>query len=630
MLESAWGDFHFVSENGPLSRLIQGRIIAANGDIIESLILQVQKDVPGLNSNHPWSLTNLDVEKIWQNSKAFHEDSPQSSFLTGFSSKGENSVPFRSLFYCGKKKTFFHPVCPSCGEFLELCRDDVLLENAGLQKYSFSLDRYLYCPECCKADSSQEFFTPEKKTNEPECVKDWVHLVHEIGMLAEADNSPGNIPCAKCSEHGVCFNDTSVALQCLIPFSFFPFFMFAHKGPLIPATEFLKRVGGGPVDNQTVANSFLFQDQSNQVFEVLYLKLTFLHHLYLLLAGDQDRFPHPDLFLSLEQIWVELNSAQTLLPELWNFQLSPLEIGFPTNKDQVPITPKGITLYSLGITWIAALVTNSRHGKEEICQALTSLLAENNFSGQEPEDTLGKIAGSEQFKAENIFWHPEGQVIPQTFEPYWQQTLSLGLALVETGLKGGEGDWQALDFPGQVEKLAKAIKSQLFAPVEAMIPAEAPSSSKDMPVAENDSAIAGIIDKIAERYAPVEAASIPPVETYPAAEEETVIMSQETFALESKKMAPVSGVEESVADDERTVILGREDMAGLIKETPAVATPDEEATVIMGAGQAMPSFEEPAFHSSNLESQEHADDDLEKTVIMDRDALQALLAKKKQ
>ncbi len=643
--ESAWSDFCIISDDGPLSRLIKAQLVASNSDTFQDVYLQVQKDYPKLSSHHPWSLTNSDIENVWQNSKTFFSSTQQETFLSGFSlSKDGEAFPFRSLLYCGKRKVFFHPVCPVCGGVLGLCKDDLLLEKSGLEKYTTSLNRYLSCPECVEADSPISFYALEKKATEPECVKDWASFVTAVGETTIGENPPESIPCTGCSEHGECYSNLGVVLSRLVPFSFFPFFMFAHSGPLTQASDFVQKVSGKYEGGVHSSSSFLFKEQPNHAFEVLYLKLVFLHQLSSMILGEESQCSHPDLHLSIEQIWVEQTDRQSLLPELWNFRLVPLEIGFPTNDElSIPITPKGLTLYTLGLTWLTVLAENNHQEKRDILNAVHAVYGQDASEEESTNDLLGELCESAAFKSENIFWKPEENTIPPSFEPYWHQTLSLGLAMLEAGLKGGEESWKALDFTGQVDKLAKAIKTQLFTSIEVTPQNEEIVSQKETEEElsrENDQAIATILDNIALRHAAPSEESSPETEIADTVDEEeaTVIMSADSFTLESEQDTVTPVAQEAVAEEEATVIIGQEGLSELEPETPVVSEPatmeDEEATVIMRAGQTLQSFEEPpqaapAAPAPVTPSQESDDEDLEETVIMDSSALQDLLNKKK-
>lgn len=59
------------------------------------------------------------------------------------------------LFFCKRRRLFFHTPCPSCGEPLTDCRDEQLLTSRGLPTYTIFASRYVYCPRCAEGDGEQ-------------------------------------------------------------------------------------------------------------------------------------------------------------------------------------------------------------------------------------------------------------------------------------------------------------------------------------------------------------------------------------------------------------------------------------------------------------------------------------------
>ena len=196
------------------------------------------------------------------------------------------------------KEVFFHPPCPICGLPLRLCRDDQLLVNAGLQSYSSSTYRYLYCGSCSTLGDSR-FYAYERDHASPPTLQDRWELIRSFASPGVGSDPGTSFPCAHCPERDRCFGPDFAAGSRIVPFSFYPFHLLIFDAFTLNSRDFLSLVAGASPDEvekrlhplrdrariecladirrDNPSGETLFPVTDERSFlEVLYLKLSFL------------------------------------------------------------------------------------------------------------------------------------------------------------------------------------------------------------------------------------------------------------------------------------------------------------------------------------------------------------------
>ena len=174
-LKSAEGDdeqlypFSVIDESEPLSCLLEADLLTDANSHIGRRFLLMQKSEYNLQTDELKPINNKDIEQYWQEAFLFYsqqENETNISILSEQVAEDGSLKPFRSLFYCKHKKSYFHPPCPKCGLPLEQCYDDHLLVQKGLQPYSTSIKRYLFCPSCFESTGSSNFYVSSLHSND--------------------------------------------------------------------------------------------------------------------------------------------------------------------------------------------------------------------------------------------------------------------------------------------------------------------------------------------------------------------------------------------------------------------------------------------------------------------------------
>jgi len=516
ILERTSFPFLVVTETDSLTRLIEAHFITDSGSELKKVFLFFQKDQYRLKKDELWPINNHDIENSWQQAFSFYNrgEGQFHSIITLSNQLDANGKlkPFSSLFYCKNRQIFFHPPCPQCGLPLQQCENDELLSNSGLQPYSHSLKRYLYCSSCCASDNLN-FYVYELDYHDPSFLKDRLSLIKEFGHLSKFENSSTQFPCAKCQNHQECYVSDSLALLRIAPLSFYPFYMLIFEALSLNALDFLSLISGGTfeeIESQLKKNGelgrlsclrsikenginetpFLFDSDERHFLEVLYLKLSFLGEVSKSHLSENTLFSHPDLRLSIDRIWIKLAEQGGLLPFFWNFRVKFIDISRRLNDStSSPKLPSSESLSFLGLLWFYSLLSNKRQNNTMIHISLNDIVKQSLAKDISYEEFI-KLCSNPVFLPVNIFWEPEGKTVKPSWLPFWEKSLYLGWLLFRTSFQFDTA-WSSQEFMQQLENIRKEIKNELFY--------EKPVDYHQISSSENE-AIHSILSKILKKW----------------------------------------------------------------------------------------------------------------------------------
>jgi hypothetical protein len=239
--------FQFRDVSDPFTLLGNARIVGDLGEQLLPLHMLIQRS-DYLSSPEESDLnTNLSIDQRWQQIKSTLATSPLNNLhvlLAEQIGKQGQLLQFRSLFYCRAKQSFFHPACPGCGKELELCIDDVLLSLHGLEGYSTSLRRFLYCPQCCSDIATGDYYVFKRTEKDPDCVRDIQQLIRNWASLDPAVAPDTPLPCPSCPGYKACYGSNTLAANTLCSFSFYPFYMLLLKAESEMSLDFQALLSG--------------------------------------------------------------------------------------------------------------------------------------------------------------------------------------------------------------------------------------------------------------------------------------------------------------------------------------------------------------------------------------------------
>jgi hypothetical protein len=612
--------FLVVSESDPLALILEGSILSDAGAKIENVFLLIQKDEYHLPKNAFYPTNNGDVNQAWQNVFSFltaqHQDDAI-FVLKDQVSDGGRLLPWSPLWYCHHRDIFFQPPCPRCGSPLEMCYDDDLLTGLGLEPYSTSLKRYLFCHHCFDIQGESDFYAQSSDVTDSSLVKDREDLMSEFGHLAREGNQDANIPCLECSNVRECYETEHLSVSRITTVSFYPFFMLVLPASSIPLLDFLPMLAGAGfedlapqlqakgqfvrekclriLEQKNVQRSpFFFQKDERFFLEVLYLKLSLLGKLaHIIFSGSYtSKYPYPGL--SIGHIWVTVAEQRGLLPRLWNFQLKLFGIGVDSVQGPFPSkSPVSYGLYVLGSVWFHALLVNARQDVSSVYGEIAKVL--ENFPLKEdavPEGILRRPL-SEVFSPNKIFWNPDERAVNPAWESHWVKALDLGFLVLTWGMSEISQRSEP-EFWEKFDELKHAIEGSLFIPEPGFVRTSPPDESM---------ALHEILMKIAEKWRGDSRTRLPIEEA-----------GGDTFPSKEQGIDREDGVLSEDLVTKETVILRPEDFRD---EAPSPETPDDvlAETVVLKTQTA----EEPETPGTTAQNEE----EMPETVVISGDGSKA-------
>ena len=562
----------------PFTTMRNGQIVFDGHSVITEIMMLSQADGYGHASSEMAPLTNLDVERSWQKAWKKMQGVPNGDrvqhpplILPSQLDPNGDLKAVRPIFYCRQKDRYSHALCPFCGEALDLCRDDGLLEAAGLAAFSTSLERYLSCPSCHRGNPEAPFYRSEVPEEAPARVQGCKDLLVDCSRLLTRNDLAQELPCIGCDEAAACYGAETEVLKRMIPVQFYPFHMFLMKAPTLNVLDFLPLLGGASVDSVQASavrshkqqraqllnrfsrqyaggSGLLFAREPQRFLEVLYLKLAFLHELWgLILDGASG----PVNRMSMEGIGLNLADQGARLPFLWNFSLQLIDpVGRPAAGEGTGAVPRYLAGEFLVLAWHYVLLVNAAQPMTKIQAALESLRPD----GVDRKDPA-QIPDAAVFAPGNLFWEASDPRLPPDAAALWEQTLNLGRQLLQPGFMTSQP--QAVqEFEKQLVELKQRVRRGLF---QAQTATEA-----DREVTEEaiDERIANILETILKRWPSAAAPDRAKVQTdeprhdFPSPGrqanedgdvEETVILSTSNAGFENNAAAAEPTLEKTVA-----------------------------------------------------------------------------------
>jgi hypothetical protein len=610
-LEKSPFPFLTINESTPFERLLEAKILTDADNEIRRVFLLQQSDDYRHVPDEVWPLTNADIDQRWIKAVKFYSEKSK----TGRSSPillaeqiAPNGVyaPFQPLLYCALKDVYFHPPCPQCGDFLQLCCDDMLLAESNLTPYTTSLRRYLYCPKCLQGSGNTQFYSYSRAGNDPATLKDRRDLLNDFGNLILKSDSLDNFPCLKCPELTTCYGTDNRVMSRIVPFSFYPFHLLIFEADTLSASDFLALISGASFetlkanlsgrqtrgrlhclqayeDERSTLSGYLFGCDSDKGFlEILFLKLSFLGELIGEFFSDSNRAVYCDASLSLDRVWVRLADQAGLLPQFWNFNISILDIWSDLiHRPHLSKYPPAYGQHFLGTVWFYALLVNDRQSVEKVRAELDKYIPALGAQDSVFSEIIRMQGPMTVFAPENIFWYPDSHHVAENWHALWNKSLDMGAAIL-AGSFQAEHKWSPEEFWQDYKTLRTDIRNELFGQALPATPIQSPSEAPP---------IADILNRLLVKWrreirlpeAPLmeeEAATV----ILPGPQERPDLAATVILSPSSPPEAPVSSGRPP--EEEETLILpsGTRNNA----PTPKTPLPDEELiqeTVILSPGR---------------------------------------------
>jgi len=600
--EGFHGDFSpfQIADNGQcFSMILKAGLRTSHAGPCRPLFLLVQRDHYLVSSNGFRTVTNADIDRIWQ-------DTIQSCSLDKTVFWGPDPACFKPLFFCRHTAQFFHPPCPECGGLLDLCADDRLLKQAALSSYHASLKRYLFCPRCHKADSKTIFYQYSRSPEDRVFVRDRFDLIRDFNRLRNV--SLNDFPCIRCPEHAQCHITGGKAQSRISFFSFYPFYMLVFEAAVIKGVDFIPLLSGARIEEiatlaDTVSGAeleadlisldgagFFFKNEPRFFLEVLYLKLSFIEKFIRMLNQKVDDNIRSVVNLSVHSIWLTPRNRGSMMPFFWGFDLNIIDLLSNRHEDSGDVFPPGNrNIDFLAGLWFYTFLVNRNQGYNEVFAGLREL-SENSAMAACFSEYAGMVQTYPFLAAENIFWNPAHGPVLERWQRLWIETLSVGTRFLQPHSRDLKTEVNIL--LEKMDGLKRRVKTRLFAvrqieDTRLTVPESGPTEqSAPSEIQARKQAVRSLLLRLRDKWQADKPVEETAKDSGPAVREEDVL---ETIVLSSSGRITPERVSDPVSDFEEM-------------EKTVVITPGQMADSEGAAKQKDRFFDE--------------DDDLDKTVVI--------------
>ena len=469
--------FQLADKEQNFSIIVKGGLKVKNSEPFKSLFLLVQRDHYPIHPDGLSPFTNAAIDRIWHETILFYASDKDVFIVPNQLGLNGTATPFRSLFFCKKIKSFFHPPCPECGGALTLCKDDELLIKETLSPYSTSLKRYLFCPDCYASKGNLVFYQFSRSSEDRILTKDRFDLVRDFNRLK--NTVPGNFPCPDCPGHAECYITGEKASSNIGFFSFYPFHMIFFDADPIKAIEFIPLLSGASVKDMerlSPTNSlshleenlthpggtdFFFKNDEKFYLEVLFLKLSFFEEITRFLYQRVEKNIHPLMTLSTQSIWIRPKSKGSILPFFWDFKLTIIDLISNSSKNHIESTlTRDRSLEWMASLWFYLFLVNHRQDQAVVYDTLSQLV-KKGLGDSLLSDYNTLIKAFPNIAMENIFWNPDERSVPHKWNGFWLKTIEIGLSLFDPE-KGQDLKLYLNQLAGKIAPLKQAVKEDLF------------------------------------------------------------------------------------------------------------------------------------------------------------------------
>ncbi len=201
-----------VLHQGRFARVYLAEIVVDGAAVVARFAWKVRGDEEAGRRAAGRVLTNGQVDAMWAQERASLARVQDAHVVAAFAAPAAmtSSLP---VFHCRRTDRFFHPVSPSTGLPLRVCRDDELLTANGLPPYAQDVARYLhdgtrgavtfYRERSPRADERLPTTAPVRSG--AQWIADLLPLVHADANDAAAIAAADALPCVRCQHREQCF-----------------------------------------------------------------------------------------------------------------------------------------------------------------------------------------------------------------------------------------------------------------------------------------------------------------------------------------------------------------------------------------------------------------------------------------
>jgi hypothetical protein len=206
------GEPFVVLHEGRFSRVLLAELLDAGGRPLQRVAWKLRRDSVGPPATAGSAVPNGAVDAMWARERAelARVRSPQ---VLGPVPVPPGLLASPPVWYCRRREVCFHPVSPSSGARLRVCRDDAVLTRHGLPAYALAGERLLYDgsagapPVFYRASAGPDVDRLPGGAvvgSARQLVRDLARLVH-----APVGNAAADLPCVTCEHRRTCYPEAA-------------------------------------------------------------------------------------------------------------------------------------------------------------------------------------------------------------------------------------------------------------------------------------------------------------------------------------------------------------------------------------------------------------------------------------
>jgi predicted component of type VI protein secretion system len=271
--------------------------------------------------------SNAELDQVWRLERAelLRVHSPHVVAPVAVPSALTQSPP---VFYCRRTDSYFHPVCPDTRAPLKVCRDDALLQRAGLPAYAADHVRYLHHG---RADGPLTFYRAGEAQHDTGAARiaGLAELIRGWSRIAHGDEPSPELPCQTCEHRGACYPGGDGAVPAERELHAVSFYDVDSTAIQLAATDFdtaVMRLGGGLPAARGTRAWMAGGDARGRTLEALRLKLAAFADICRGVRDVHDS-GRPHLGISPANIVAFDTAGSSALPPSWRMRFALTDLG---------------------------------------------------------------------------------------------------------------------------------------------------------------------------------------------------------------------------------------------------------------------------------------------------------------
>ena len=319
-----------VVHHGRFAKILLAELCGADGVALKRFALKLRADsIDSGGASAPKPPSNAELDLLWHQERA-ESLRVRSPYVVGPVAVPSALTQSPPVFYCRRVDAYFHPMCPQTGRLLSVCRDDAVLQGAGLSPYGQDTARYLR-PQVVEEGAAEVLYhvDGEPHATATARIENLGGLVRAWGRALQGEQVLPDLPCQQCEHRAECYADRAGSLlaeQHLHVLSFYDVDALALELATTGFDTASTWLGGGREDVAEGSGWVNSYDRKGRVVEALRLKLAAFGDVCRGVAALQAA-GRPHLGVSPANILAFEDAGSSATPAHWRLRFALTDLG---------------------------------------------------------------------------------------------------------------------------------------------------------------------------------------------------------------------------------------------------------------------------------------------------------------